>query len=1225
MTSENINKQPMVSVVIPAYNHECWISETLASVLNQSLKDLEVIVIDDGSTDKTAALVAACDDDRVKLIIQENRGTSATINRGLELSRGRYIAILNSDDLFCPDRLAHFTAFLEDHSEYMMAFSRVQLINPEGQVLVEEEPECQWLRQAELDYQEGGDLLLSLLRDNFLCTSSNFFFRRRLLTEIGAFRDLRYVNDLDFLLRALARFKAYYCDRELLAYRQHPGNTLKERERELNKQVDFLLEVSLVLAAALEDGRLVRQWDFSVLVGLLVNYYRLNLEAVLFALLYFHHHRQGFKSVQEIAGSELAVLLESGRRCLEEREFAEKLAAQVQEQYQYIGTLQEALNFHLTEIETLQKIKRELEQQHQDLVAGLWQRDQEIARIEHLQRETWQSRESYRQQYEMAINSRRYRLFEALSGLRHRQQVGRQLKELLRIMLPSAWLENIRSWRFRIKSPKVVSRIFKDELRQKLGSCAVRLFDSHRYCQQKYESQPLLTLVVDCDKRADPLTAVYASLKEQTWTDFAVVFLVADGDREQEQELVSAITRDKFENWQVLVTELNTSVGLFNQALATATGKYIVSLSSVDKLVPTFLEECLLLLEASPPHFFLQSDNHLKGRAEGSAAPVEAPAALDEDGCRVLMFSRQAGIEVEGYDETLSTNYAAWEFYLKRLKSGGVGCGLEARLDDGLARELDPGSDLVAGDLSDRDRIVSRHRDDFIKYEPRLRRLVRQYWRVSQPLTNLLPEPERVKKPVLWLDLTEVSTLPEAFFIRLMARVEDPACPLVITIDKRWQSFFRYNRKTGFRVYQPECYHLQGCKDYFYDYFKAVYQLRQIGVDDIMQIPESGFSRPHDRLRILYVAPWLITGGADTMTVDWFRRLKSDWSEKYFATTIRREHNWLPKIVETARSIYNLPESGCRDQAAMTDFLIELIALHQIDILHIMNSEIAFNALPELKEKFPALKVVAQFHCFDYTPEGKPVGYALDVPRRYDRFIDAYNLEYFRLGEDIRQVYPYLESAKFKVIHGRVDSVFYNPVGRLLRPGIAAYRRDVGLNLLFIGRLDRQKQPLRLLAIAAALRAQGILFTMHVIGDANLESQKKAFLEALREENLADQVCYYGEQPLESMVDWYQIADVLLLTSDWEGVPMVLYQAMAMAVVPVVADVGGCAELVSPDCGYLIAERDNPEAYLEAIKELQDDEHRQKLARAARLRMREDFSLAELDREYRTFYEDIMK
>jgi len=1225
MTSVKKNEPPLVSVVIPAYNHESWICATLASVLEQSLKDLEVIVIDDGSTDKTAALVADCDDSRVRLIVQENRGTSATINRGLELSRGKYIAILNSDDLFCPDRLAHFTAFLESHPEYMMAFSRVQLIDPEGQVLVEEEPECQWLRQAELDYQEGGDLLLSLLRDNFLCTSSNFFFRRRLLTEIGAFRDLRYVNDLDFLLRTLVRFKVYYCDRELLAYRQHAGNTLKERERELNKQVDFLLEVSLVLAAALEEGRLARQWDFSVLIRLLVDYYRLNLEAVLFAMLYFHNHRQGFKSVQEIAGPDLTVLLESGRRGLEEREFVEKLTIQAQEQHQYIGSLQEALAFHLEEITTLKEIKTGLEHNNQNLVERLWQRDQEIARIEHLQRETWQSRESYRQQYEMVINSKRFRLFEALSGLRHGRQIGWQLRELLRIVLPSVWRERGRRWRSQIKSPGSLGRSLGKKFKRKIDFWVTRLFNSHRYRQQDYGENPLLTLVVDCDSGGDPLTDLFASLKEQTWSDFTVVFLVSCGDHELEHKITEEIVQDGCSDWVVLTTELATTVGLFNQALATAAGKYIVSLRSADELIPTFLEECLLLLEASPPHFFIQSENQSEISNERNPEAVDPVVSLHENHFRALVFSRQTGLEVEGYDETLSFTYAAQEFYLKLLRSGGVGRRLPARVSRGLVCELEPVDSGVVANVSEKEAIINRHQAYFIKHERRLLRRTRQYWQVTQALSNLLPESNTEKKNALWLDLTATSQLPESLFIRLMARKEDSKTPLIVTIDKRWQSFFRYNKKASLQVYQPQSYHLQGQEDYFYSYFKAAYQLRQISVDEILQTSVAGDNNCSDRLRVLYIAPWLITGGADTMTVDWFCQLKSSWSDKFFVTTIFRDHNWLPKIAEAAQGIYNLPELGCRDQAAMTEFLLEFIVLQKIDILHIMNSEIAFNALPELKEKFPNLKVVVQFHCFDYSPDGQPAGYAFSVPPHHDHLIDRYNLEYARLGEELVQLYPYIDSSKFKVIHGCVDSTFYDPEGCRPRAEIAACRQDPGLNLLFIGRLDRQKQPVRLIGIAAALRSQGIPFVVHVIGDASLESQKKEFLDGLREQGLTDQVRFYGEQPLETMVDWYLIADILLLTSDWEGVPMVLYQAMAMAVVPVVADVGGCAELVTPDCGYLIADRGDPGAYVMAIKELVDDQRRQVMAATARRRVFEHFSLAGLDHEYRNLYEDIMK
>ena len=87
---------------------------------------------------------------------------------------------------------------------------------------------------------------------------------------------------------------------------------------------------------------------------------------------------------------------------------------------------------------------------------------------------------------------------------------------------------------------------------------------------------------------------------------------------------------------------------------------------------------------------------------------------------------------------------------------------------------------------------------------------------------------------------------------------------------------------------------------------------------------------------------------------------------------------------------------------------------------------------------------------------------------------------------------------------------------------------------------------------------------------------------------------------------------------------MVLYQAMAMAVVPVVAEVGGCVELVTPECGYLVSDRENAQAYVAAIRELLDDKRRQEMASAARQRMLDHFSLAGLDQEYKTFYEDII-
>jgi glycosyltransferase involved in cell wall biosynthesis len=361
------------------------------------------------------------------------------------------------------------------------------------------------------------------------------------------------------------------------------------------------------------------------------------------------------------------------------------------------------------------------------------------------------------------------------------------------------------------------------------------------------------------------------------------------------------------------------------------------------------------------------------------------------------------------------------------------------------------------------------------------------------------------------------------------------------------------------------------------------------------------------------------------MTVDWFRELDGKWCEKYLVTTLVNNNNWLPKIAATAAGIFDLPGLGCSTLADVTRFLVDFIARQQIDILHIMNSELTFNALPELKKHFPGLKVVAQFHCFDYFSDGRRTGYPMTMPQRYDHLIDSYNLEYPQLGDEIMELYPYVDPGKFKVIHGSVDSVLFDPQAQSMGEEISAKRRQNVLNLLFIGRLDRQKQPLRLLQIADMLRHEWVAFIMHIIGDGSLESQKSEFLAKLKELKLQEQVCWYGEQSLESLVEWYRVADIMLLTSDWEGVPMVLYQAMAMQVVPVVTDVGGCAELVTPESGYLINDRGNPTEYVAAIKALIDDKRRQKMAKNARKRMLAEFSLADLDLKYKDYYRSLLR
>lgn len=112
---------PLVSVVLPAYNAEKYLPAALASIRAQSFTDWELIVIDDGSKDRTLEIIQRHGqiESRLRYFHQSNQGLVATLNRGIELARGSLIARMDHDDIAMPDRLARQTAFLSAHPEHL--------------------------------------------------------------------------------------------------------------------------------------------------------------------------------------------------------------------------------------------------------------------------------------------------------------------------------------------------------------------------------------------------------------------------------------------------------------------------------------------------------------------------------------------------------------------------------------------------------------------------------------------------------------------------------------------------------------------------------------------------------------------------------------------------------------------------------------------------------------------------------------------------------------------------------------------------------------------------------------------------------------------------------------------------------------------------------------------------------------------------------------------------
>lgn len=221
----------LVSVVIPAYNHQQYIKEALDSVYEQTYQAIELILLDDCSKDKTLELAQQWAIEKnaskrfVRVIIEKNKvnfGAHNTINRGLSLAQGNALTILNSDDKYALSRIEKLVRSAEDNQADWL-FSGIRVINETGRrVFSELAIEIESLADSGIDYPAVG---FALLKKNIAATTGNLFFTRDLYTKIGAFRNLRYCHDWDFALQACLISEPTLVSTPLYDYRIHSTNS----------------------------------------------------------------------------------------------------------------------------------------------------------------------------------------------------------------------------------------------------------------------------------------------------------------------------------------------------------------------------------------------------------------------------------------------------------------------------------------------------------------------------------------------------------------------------------------------------------------------------------------------------------------------------------------------------------------------------------------------------------------------------------------------------------------------------------------------------------------------------------------------------------------------------------------------------------------------------------------------------------------------------------------
>ena len=238
-----------VSVIVPSFNHDEYIAQAVDSVLSQSERDLELIVVDDGSQDDSLDVLASFSDPRLSILSQRNQGAHAAINRGLRKASGSYVAILNSDDIYHPRRLERLIDEIDRSPQRGIVGSHVEVIDSSGRSLGVkrgyENLEPWSLERQDLSFRAGSDPKAAILTENYWATTSNFFFKREVLDEVAEFRPLRYAHDWDFLLRLLPDFNLYLRPEPLLKYRVHAANTIRENQAAMIFEICWCLAVHL--------------------------------------------------------------------------------------------------------------------------------------------------------------------------------------------------------------------------------------------------------------------------------------------------------------------------------------------------------------------------------------------------------------------------------------------------------------------------------------------------------------------------------------------------------------------------------------------------------------------------------------------------------------------------------------------------------------------------------------------------------------------------------------------------------------------------------------------------------------------------------------------------------------------------------------------------------------------------------------------------------------------
>jgi alpha-1,3-rhamnosyltransferase len=204
---------PLVSVIVPSYNHEKYITECIESIVNQTYSNFEIIVIDDGSMDNSVNILNNLQSKyKFKLLLQENQGISRTLNRGIfESSNAKFITFCSSDDYWIPQKLEKQVLFMERNKFYPMCYGKMYRVTEESEIIS--------VSNKTQNMYKGGFIFDDIFQFKFH-PPVTYLFRKEIFEELGDYKEKVIAEDFYMNLKIAVKYPIGFIDEYLAYYRQ---------------------------------------------------------------------------------------------------------------------------------------------------------------------------------------------------------------------------------------------------------------------------------------------------------------------------------------------------------------------------------------------------------------------------------------------------------------------------------------------------------------------------------------------------------------------------------------------------------------------------------------------------------------------------------------------------------------------------------------------------------------------------------------------------------------------------------------------------------------------------------------------------------------------------------------------------------------------------------------------------------------------------------------------